>query len=210
MAYDPVSHDLVLIGGARVQGSPFDGGVSCSSVGSSGSGSASGSSGVDLDRGATTFIPPANGNPGDRAGAERHRWPRLPPVPVLQRRCMQNTVNVALERQRLEQGVRDEPVGGLRLVEHRHRPRLGSGAAARPAAVHRRAGPAGVGAAPAMACPMPANGNLHVVEPACPCLPHRGAHVEMERPLVDGGEDLDQQAHTCRSERSDRRWSMTP
>ncbi|HEY6469814.1 MAG TPA: kelch repeat-containing protein [Candidatus Dormibacteraeota bacterium] len=58
MTYDPVSHDVLLVGGQHLTGSPL-GGVACASSGSSGSGSSSSVSG------STGWIPPAGAQPAD-------------------------------------------------------------------------------------------------------------------------------------------------
>ncbi len=56
MTYDPVSRDLVLVGGARITGAPL-GGTVCGSTGSSGAGSSS--------SGSTKLIPPIGAQPAD-------------------------------------------------------------------------------------------------------------------------------------------------
>jgi hypothetical protein len=61
MTFDPVTHDLVLVGGERLTTVPLAGGV-CTSTGSSGSGSASGST-RSTGSGSTRWIPPANAQP---------------------------------------------------------------------------------------------------------------------------------------------------
>jgi galactose oxidase-like protein len=56
MTYDPVSHDILLVGGQHLTDGPL-GGTVCEATGSSGSGSASGSTG------STKWIPPSNAQP---------------------------------------------------------------------------------------------------------------------------------------------------
>jgi len=85
MTFDPVSHDLVLVGGERLQKVPLAGGVVCTSTGSSGSGSAAGSTG-STGSGSTRWIPPTNAAPANApqpAGA--HDTPMIVPNCVFSR-----------------------------------------------------------------------------------------------------------------------------
>ena len=171
MAYDPVSHDLVLVGGVRVQGSPFDGGVACSSVGSSGSGSASGSSG-STSNGSATFIPPANAIPAI-APAPNGSVATSPPVPSCSVDAMQNTATWLWNGSDWSKAAGTSPSVGYGSWSIATDPVSGHVLLLAPQPFIAEPGVAEPGAgetAPAMACPMPANGN-HVVEPACPYYP---------------------------------------
>lgn len=179
MAYDPISHDLVLIGGQRIRGSMFDGGVACSSAGSSGAASGSGSA----PGGTATFIPPSNatpamapipsataGSPGrtpdctvtDVANANTwlwngHDWSKA--AGTTPSAGYFGDWNLATDP------VTNRAVllGGRTLIAEPLVPITTPG--------HGIVEPNDAAPTPAMACPIPVDGTAGTVEPACPFYP---------------------------------------
>jgi len=166
MAYDPLSHDLVLIGGTRIQGSPFEGGVTCSSSGSA-TGSGSGSSG-STSTGTATFIPPKNPIP---AIAPLPSGPTgaTTAIPACSVDDMQNTSTWLWNGGDWSKAAGTSPSVGYGDWSIATDPV--SGHVLLLAAQPFIAEPGVAAPAPAIACPIQANGNLHVIEPACPFSP---------------------------------------
>ena len=175
MAYDPVSHDLVLTGGARIQGSPFDGGVACSSVGSSGaaSGSGSGSSG-STSTGTATFIPPSKAIPAiapvptgtSGAATAGSNATGIADCSVTD---MQNTATWLWNGSDWSKAAGTSPAVGYGDWSIATDPVTGHVLLVAPQPFIAEPGVAAP--APEIACPVQVNGNLHVVEPGCPFYP---------------------------------------
>jgi Galactose oxidase, central domain len=171
MAYDPVSHDLVLTGGARIQGSPFDGGVACSSVGSSGSGS--GSSG-STSTGTASFIPPSKAIPAiapvpSSTGGAATSGSSATVIADCSVTDMQNTATWLWNGSDWSEAAGKSPAAGYGDWSLATDPVTGRVLLLAPQPFIAEPGVAAP--APEIACPVQVNGNLHVVEPGCPFYP---------------------------------------